>query len=236
MPDLLTLVEVSRRYGDLVAVDAVSLSLAVGECRALVGANGAGKSTLLDLVAGTVRPHAGRVLLDGRDVTRLGPVRRARLGVARTHQRPAVWPGLGALDNIILGGWPHARRLTTADWRRSDKLRGLCSPAAYRRHLLQPSLRVLDSVGLGALVGVPAGELSHGQRRLLEIGVALAGRPRLLLLDEPTAGLWPAEVSQLADLLGRLPPQTSMLLAEHHLEFAYALADGVTVLCEGAVA
>jgi branched-chain amino acid transport system ATP-binding protein len=219
------LVNVSRRYGDLVAVDDVSLSLASGERRALIGANGAGKSTLLDLVAGTVRPHAGRVLLDGRDVTRLGPVRRARLGVGRTHQRPAVWPGLSALDNIIVGGWVYA-----------GGLRRLGSPARFRRHLVQVSLRVLDSVGLGGLVGVPAGELSHGQRRLLEIGVALAGKPRLLVLDEPAAGLWPAEVSHLAALLGKLPAGTTVLLAEHHLEFAHALADSVTVLREGAVA
>jgi len=219
--DLLTLVDISRRYGDLVAVDRVSLSLAPGECRALIGPNGAGKSTLLDLVAGTARPHAGRIVFDGRDVTRLGPVRRARLGVARTHQRPAVWPGLSALDHIVVGGWPHARRRF--------------SPARLRRRLVQPSLRILDSVGLGGLVGVPAGELSHGQRRLLEIGVALAGRPRLLVLDEPTAGLWPAEVASLSTLLGALPPETGVLLAEHHLEFAYALADSVTVLRDGAV-
>jgi branched-chain amino acid transport system ATP-binding protein len=222
VPDLLTLVEVSRRYGDLVAVDAVNLSLAPGERRALIGPNGAGKSTLLDLVAGTARPHAGRVVLDGRDVTRLGPVRRARLGIARTHQRPAVWPGLSALDNVIVGAWPHARRVR--------------SPAAFRRHLVQPALRVLDSVGLGAVIGVPAGELSHGQRRLLEIGVALAGKPRLLVLDEPAAGLWPAEVAHLTALLGKLPAGTAVLLAEHHLAFAYGLADSVTVLREGAVA
>jgi branched-chain amino acid transport system ATP-binding protein len=152
-------------------------------------------------------------------------VRRARLGVARTHQRPAVWPGLSALDNIVVGGWVYAGGPGR-----------LHSPARFRRHLVQPSLRVLDSVGLGGLVGVPAGELSHGQRRLLEIGVALAGRPRLLVLDEPAAGLWPAEVSHLAALLGKLPAGTTMLLAEHHLEFAQALADSVTVLREGAVA
>jgi branched-chain amino acid transport system ATP-binding protein len=223
--DLLTLVDVTRRYGDLVAVDAVNLSLARGERRALIGANGAGKSTLLDLVAGTTRPHAGRIVLDGRDVTRLGPVRRARLGVARTHQRPAVWPSLSALDNIVVARWPHA-----------GGVRRLYSPARLRRHLVQPSLRLLDSVGLGGLVGVPAGELSHGQRRLLEIGLALAGKPRLLVLDEPAAGLWPAEVEHLANLLGKLPAGTTVLLAEHHLEFAYALADSVTVIREGVVA
>src|SRR5439155_460304 len=137
------------------------------------------KTTLLDLVAGAVRPHAGRILFDRRDVTRLDAVHRARLGIVRTHQRPAVWPGLSALDNVLVGGW-----------RPAGGLRRLYS----RGRLVWPALRILDSVGLNDVTDVPAGELSHGQRRLLEIAIALAGAPRLLLLDEPAAGLWPTEV------------------------------------------
>ncbi|HKT05061.1 MAG TPA: ATP-binding cassette domain-containing protein [Rugosimonospora sp.] len=222
MSDLLRVIEVTRRYGDLVALDNVSLSLAPGERRALIGPNGAGKTTLLDLVAGVTRPQRGQIVFDGRDVTRLGPVARARLGIGRTHQHPAVWPGLSALDNVVVGGWL-----------RAGGVRRLYSPGRLRHHLLRPSLRVLDSVGLGRVVGVPAGELSHGQRRLLEIGMALAGAPRLLILDEPAAGLWPAEVEQLTTLLARLPAGTAVLLVEHHLQFAYAVADTVTVLREG---
>ncbi len=218
MSDLLTLRGVTRRYGELVAVDAVSLSLAPGERRALVGPNGAGKTTLLDLVAGVARPHAGRVVFDGRDVTRLGAVRRARLGIVRTHQQPAVWPAFSALDNVVVGGWRPA----------GGRLR-------LRRHFVAQCLRVLDSVGLGDLVAVPAVELSHGQRRLLEVAIALAGTPRLLLLDEPTAGLWPGEVEHLAKVLAALPGDVAVLLVEHHLEFAYAVADTVTVLRDGAV-
>ncbi len=213
---------VTRRYGDLVAVDGVDLALAPGERRALVGPNGAGKSTLLDLVAGALRPHAGRILFGGRDVTRLDAVRRARLGIVRTYQRPAVWPAESVLDNVAVGGW-HA----------AGGLRRLCSPARLSRRLLRPCLRILDAVGLSDLVGVPAGQLSHGQRRLLEIGVALAGEPRLLVLDEPTAGLWPAEVEHLANLLAGLPPTVGVLLVEPHLEFAHAVADRVTVLRGG---
>jgi branched-chain amino acid transport system ATP-binding protein len=222
MTELLTLTEVTRRYGDLVAVDAVSLSLAPGERRALIGPNGAGKTTLLDLVAGATRPHSGRIVFDGHDITGLGPVRRSRLGIGRTHQRPAVWPELTALDNVALGGWQHA-----------GGARRLFSPGRRRRHLLQPGLRILDAVGLGRMVGVRAGELSHGQRRLLEIGIALAGSPRLLVLDEPAAGLWPAEVEQLANLLATLPGDIAILVVEHNLEFAYGLADTVTVLHNG---
>jgi branched-chain amino acid transport system ATP-binding protein len=219
---------VTRRFGELVAVDAVSLSLAPGERRALIGPNGAGKTTLLDLVTGAVRPHAGRILFAGRDVTRLGPVGRSRLGIGRTHQRPAVWPGLSALDNVVVGGW---RRAGGA--RRLYGPGQLFTPGRMGRHLVQPSLRVLDSVGLGGMVGVPAAELSHGQRRLLEIAVALAGAPRLLVLDEPAAGLWPAEIEQLGGLLDGLPADIAVLLVEHHLQFAYALADTVTVLAAG---
>src|SRR5204863_3145972 len=182
------------RYGELVAVDAVSLSMAPGERRALVGPNGAGKTTLLDLVAGTARPHAGRIVFDGRDVTSLDAVRRARLGIVRTHQQPAVWAAFSVLDNVVVGGW-----------RRAGGLIRLYSPDRLRRHLVGPCLRILDSVGLSGAVGVPAGALSHGQRRLLEIAIALAGTPRLLLLDEPTAGLRPVEVEQLARVLAGLP-------------------------------
>ena len=218
MTALLDLAEVTRRYGSLVAVDAVSLSLAPGERHAVIGPNGAGKTTLLDLVAGAARPHAGRVVFAGRDVTRVGAVGRARLGIVRTHQQPAVWPALSALDNVVLGGWHRARRV-----------RRLYSSGPLRR----PALRILESVGLAEVAAVPAGELSHGQRRLLEIGIALAGGPRLLVLDEPTAGLWPAEVEHLAKLLANLPTDVAVLMVEHHLEFAYALTDTVTVLRDG---
>jgi branched-chain amino acid transport system ATP-binding protein len=222
MSELLTLAGVARRYGDLVAVDAMSLGLRPGERRALIGPNGAGKTTLLDLVAGPTRPQAGTIVFDGRDITRSGPVRRARLGIGRTHQRPAVWPGLTALDNIVVAGW-----------RRARGARGLPRPGRLRGRLVRPALRILDSLGLAGVPGVPAGALSHGQRRLLEIGMALAGEPRLLVLDEPAAGLWPDEVDHLATLLAGLPGAIALLLVEHHLEFAYALAHTVTVMCDG---
>ena len=222
MSPLLILTGVTRRYGDLIAVDRVSLSLAPGERHAVIGPNGAGKTTLLDLVAGAARPHAGRIVFAGCDVTRVGAVGRARLGIIRTHQQPAVWPALSALDNVMVGGW-----------HRAGGVRRLYSPGRLRQHLLALCLRILDSLGLSDVARVPAGELSHGQRRLLEIGVALAGGPRLLVLDEPTAGLWPVEVEHLAKLLANLPTDVAVLLVEHHLEFAYALADSVTVLRDG---
>ncbi|GGM14004.1 ABC transporter ATP-binding protein [Dactylosporangium sucinum] len=202
-----------RRYGDLTALDDVSLRLEPGERRALIGPNGAGKSTLLNLVAGGLRPTAGKIHFGGRDVTSLGAARRARLGVGRTHQHPAVWSSLSALDNVLVAG----RR----PW-------GRLRPGGRDR-----ARELLASVGLDAVAGTHAGALSHGQRRQLELAVALAGEPRLLLLDEPAAGLAPPEVELLAGLLAALPGTVAILLVEHHLDLVYGFADRVTVLHSG---
>jgi branched-chain amino acid transport system ATP-binding protein len=198
-----------RRYGDLAALDGVALQVAPGERRALIGPNGAGKTTLLNLVGGALRPTAGRIRFAGRDVTRMPPARRARLGIGRTHQHPAVWPTLSALDNVLVA----ARR----PW---GRLR-----AGARDHLA--------AVGLADVAGTPAGALSHGQRRQLELAMALAGDPALLLLDEPAAGLSPPEVELLAGLLATLPDGVAVLLVEHHLDLVYGFADRVTVLHSG---
>jgi branched-chain amino acid transport system ATP-binding protein len=209
MRALLEVEAVSRRYGSLVALDGIDLRIGEGERHALIGPNGAGKTTLLDLVAGAARPDGGRIRVAGRDLTRLGPARRARRGVGRIHQRPAVWPSLSTLDNIAVAG---ARR------------RG-----GYRRTL--PVAR--DLLSSLALPDVAAAQLSHGQRRQLEIAMALAGRPRLLLLDEPAAGLSAVEFAQLSEVLGDLPRTVTVLLVEHRLDLVYALADRVTVLRDG---
>ncbi|MCW6008154.1 ATP-binding cassette domain-containing protein [Micromonospora sp. CPCC 205371] len=209
MRALLAVDALSRRYGSLVALDRIDLRIGEGERHALIGPNGAGKTTLLDLVAGAARPDGGRIWVAGRDVTRLGPARRARLGVGRIHQRPAAWPSLSTLDNIAVAG---ARRC-----------------GGYRRTL--PAARQLLSAH--GLPDVTAAQLSHGQRRQLEIAMALAGRPRLLLLDEPAAGLSAVEFSQLSAVLRDLPRTVTVLLVEHRLDLVYALADRVTVLRDG---
>ncbi|WP_432987741.1 ABC transporter ATP-binding protein [Dactylosporangium sp. CA-233914] len=206
---ILTVENLGRRYGDLAALDGVALQLAPGERRALIGPNGAGKSTLLNLVAGALRPTSGRIRFNGRDVTRMSPARRARLGIGRTHQHPAVWSTLTALDNVLVA----ARR----PW-------GRLRPGA-RDHLA--------AVGLADVAATKAGSLSHGQRRQLELAMALAGEPALLLLDEPAAGLAPPEVELLAGLLATLPEGVAVLLVEHHLDLVYGFADHVTVLHSG---
>ncbi|MEV0129462.1 ABC transporter ATP-binding protein [Dactylosporangium sp. NPDC050688] len=211
--DLLQVDGLGRRYGDLAALDGVHLRVAPGDRLGLIGPNGAGKSTLLNLIAGSLRPTAGRIRFDGRDVTRLGPARRARLGVGRTHQHPAVWSSLPALDNVLVAGRRPWGRLRAGGRERAREL--------------------LAEVGLAGVERTAAGALSHGQRRQLELAMALAGEPRLLLLDEPAAGLAPPEVELLASLLAALPRTVAILLVEHHLDLVYGFADRITVLHSG---
>ncbi|MDG4786846.1 ABC transporter ATP-binding protein [Micromonospora sp. WMMD1102] len=220
MTALLTAEAVVRRYGSLVAVDRVDLRVADGERHALIGPNGAGKTTLLDLIGGATPVDGGRIVFAGRDVTRLGPARRARIGIGRIHQRPAVWSSLTARENVEIAGWHRAGGFRAMGGR-------------SRRRLRETAEALLDRVGLAVVSAIPAGHLSHGQRRQLEIAMALAGRPRLLLLDEPAAGLSHLEVHRLAELLTGLPREVSVLLVEHRLDLVYALADTVTVLHDG---
>jgi len=212
MTALLAVEGLCRRYGSLVAVDGVDLRLGAGERHALIGPNGAGKTTLLDLVSGTIRPTGGRIRFDGHDVTRLGPARRARLGIGRTHQRPAAWATLTALENVAVAAWRHVggfRRAAAREW--------------------------LDRLDLAGAADVPAARLSHGQRRQLEIAMALAGRPRLLLLDEPAAGLSDVELDRLGRVLADLPRAVAVLLVEHRLDLVQAFAGTVTALRDGRV-
>ena len=220
MTTLLAAEGLCRRYGSLVAVDALDLRLDGGERHAVIGPNGAGKTTLLDLLAGACRPDRGRITFAGRDITGLGASRRARLGIGRTHQRPAVWPSLTTLDNVMLAGWYAHRR-------------------ARRRAV---AVDLLERVGLGSgglgsggLAAAPAASLSHGQRRQLEIAMALAGAPRLILFDEPAAGLSPAERRELVALLRSLPAHMSFVLIEHDLDIALRVVERVTVMHNGRV-
>jgi branched-chain amino acid transport system ATP-binding protein len=206
-----------RVFAGVAAIDGVTLTLAAGERHALIGPNGAGKTTLLNLIAGTVRADAGTVCWHGVDITRRGPAHRARAGIARTFQAPTVVPTLSTRDNLVLGAWPHVRRP------RYGQLR-----ARATDHLRR--------LGLADQAETPAAALSHGQRRLLDIGVALAGGPRLLLLDEPAAGLdGGGDLDRLLCLLAELPAGMTVLLVEHHLDVVAAVASTVTLLDRGRV-
>ncbi|MFB6590893.1 ABC transporter ATP-binding protein [Streptomyces diastaticus] len=220
----LELTGVTRTFGSLTAVDDVSLRLPPGARHAVIGPNGAGKTTLLNLIAGTDRPDQGSIVLGGADVTRTSTARRSRAGIARSFQQPVVIGELTVLDNVVLAGWPHGRGGHAA-WRRPGRLRARAEAAG--RHL--------EAVGLAEAAHWPASRLSHGQRRMLDLAAALAGEPRLLLLDEPAAGLTDGDIGRLLGILDGLPEQVAVILVEHHVEVVAHFADTVTVLTAGRV-
>lgn len=223
-PPLLDLTRLTRRYGSLTAVDDVGLRLPPGARHAVIGPNGAGKTTLLNLIAGTDRPDHGTIALDGADITRAATARRSRLGIARSFQQPSVISELSVLDNVVLAGWPHHPKRRGA-WRR---------PSRHRLHA-ESARGHLETVGLADLAHRPASTLSHGQRRMLDLAAALAGNPRLLLLDEPAAGLTDGDIGRLLGILGGLPDSVAIILVEHHVEVVAELATDVTVLAAGRV-
>jgi branched-chain amino acid transport system ATP-binding protein len=215
---------VSKAFGGLRAVDGVELAVRPGERRALIGPNGAGKTTLFNLVAGALPVTAGRIELFGRDVTRMPAHRRAALGLTRTFQVSNLFPSLSVLDNCLLA----VQALTAAKF-------AMHRPLGRDARLHAEATQTLGAVGLADRAGAVVRNLSHGEQRQLEIGLALAGRPRVLLLDEPTAGLSPAESAAMARLLARLDPVITVLIIEHDMDIALEVARYVTVLHYGRV-
>ena len=211
-----------KRFGGLTATDAVSLALAPGELHAVIGPNGAGKTTLIGQLTGEIRPDAGRIGFAGEDITRLAVDVRARRGLARSFQVTSIFAGFTALDNVALAVQAHAGH-SFRFW----------ADAGRDAALREPALAMLDRVGLGARGDVPAGNLAHGEQRQLEIAMALATGPSLLLLDEPMAGMGREESSGMVDLLAGLKGDLTILLVEHDMDAVFALADRVTVLVYG---
>jgi branched-chain amino acid transport system ATP-binding protein len=220
----LSLAGVSKEFGGLRAVDGVSLIVAPGERRAIIGPNGAGKTTLFSLISGEQPVTGGRIELFGHTVTGVAPHRRAALGLARTYQITNLFPRLTVVDNCVLA--VQALRPTKFHLHRS-----------LRRYpdLFARAEGVLEAVGLSDKAGETVRNLSHGEQRQLEIALALAGEPRLLLLDEPTAGLSPAESNLMAGLLKRLDPAITTLMIEHDMDIAFRVTDRITVLHYGRV-
>jgi branched-chain amino acid transport system ATP-binding protein len=220
----LALSNVSKAFDGLRAVDGVSLAVGVGERRAIIGPNGAGKTTLFSLISGETKPTEGQIHLFGRELTRLPPHRRARLGLARTYQITNLFPRLTALENCLLA----VQALTPA------KLHLHRALSRYTDHFAR-ARSSLEAVGLQEKEKEAVRNLSHGEQRQLEIALALAGAPKLLLLDEPTAGLSPAESHMMTALLKRLDPAITLLVIEHDMDVAFELTDRVTVLHYGKV-
>jgi branched-chain amino acid transport system ATP-binding protein len=219
---ILETVALTRRFGGLVATDALSLAIPEGELHAIIGPNGAGKTTLIAQLAGNLKPDSGRILFRGRDITRLGPDRRSQLGLARSFQITSVFRDVTAQDNVALAVQAHAGHSFRfwADARRDPALR-------------QPALAALAQVGLQDRADVPAASLSHGEQRQLEIAMALATKPSLLLLDEPMAGMGADESRRMVQTLLALKQHHTILLIEHDMDAVFALADRITVLLYG---
>ena len=211
-----------KRFGGLAVTDGVSLEVLPGEIHAVIGPNGAGKTTLIHQVSGTLRPDAGRVVFAGQDVTALALARRARLGLARSFQITSVLPGFTALENAAL-----------AVQARSGSSFRFLRAASTEPALNREARAALEQVGLADRAQVPAAALSHGERRQLELAIALAMQPRLLLLDEPLAGAGPEETERLVALLRGLKRRYAILLVEHDMQAVFALADRISVLVYG---
>ncbi len=221
---LLAARDVSRRFGGLRAVDGVSLSLERGVLHALIGTNGAGKSTLINVLSGELAVSSGRVELLGEDATRWSQPRRARAGLGRSYQRSTLFPSFTVRENCRLAAQAHFPRAW--DW---------VTPAARCRDSLQAAEGAIERVGLGRVADRTVITLSHGERRQLEIAVCLAAGPKVLLLDEPLAGMGAEESARMLELLRELKAGHAILLVEHDMDAVFRVADRITVMVNGRV-
>jgi branched-chain amino acid transport system ATP-binding protein len=215
--------ELTRRFGGLAAVNRVNLTVARGEVRSIIGPNGAGKTTLFNLITGGLPPTAGRIILEGRDITGLAPPAIFRLGVVRSFQVAHVFPRLTVRQNVEL--MVHGRLRTSG------------SPVGRSREgrdaVAGRVASALERLGIGDRAEEPAGTLAHGDRRLVEIAMTLAAEPRLLLLDEPTAGMSPEETRHTAALLRGLAPAITLVIVEHDMSVVMSISDRISVLHRG---
>ena len=221
---LLRVENLVRRFGGIVATDHVSLDVARGELHAVIGPNGAGKTTLISQLTGQLLPHSGTIRLADADITRVPAYRRSALGLARSFQITSLLLDFTAIDNVALAAQAHDGH-SFYFW----------SNARKERQLRQAALATLDRVGLRHRADVLVSRLSHGEQRELELAVALATKPQLLLLDEPMAGLGSTESSRMVKLLQELRREVTIVLVEHDMDAVFALADRITVLVYGRV-
>ena len=221
---LLSATGLTKRFGGLVAVDQIALALTAGAIHAVIGPNGAGKSTLANLLSGEIKPTTGTIELRGEDITGWPADRIARRGLARTFQHTHIFASFTAFENCRLAAQAHAAGLPSC-FRSADSYREWNATAND----------ALGSAGLASRAAVPAAQLSHGERRALDIAMALATKPLVLLLDEPLAGMGPEEAANIVSLLGRLAADHAILLIEHDMDAVFALAHRLTVMANGRV-
>lgn len=221
---LLRLCGVSKQFGALRVSDAVSLEVQAGEIHALIGPNGAGKTTLIHQISGLLAPSAGRIHFDGHDITAWSLERRARAGLARSFQITSILPDFTVRENVAL-----------AVQSRSGGSFRFLRPAAFELALNAEAMETLAEIGLHARADTLAGRLSHGEKRQLELAIAIATKPKLLLLDEPLAGAGLEETERLTALLARLRAHYGVLLVEHDMQAVFALSDRISVLVYGRI-
>jgi len=219
---LLELRNLRKNYGALVVTDDVSLVVNSGELHAVIGPNGAGKTTLIHQISGMLPSNSGKILFAGEDITQLSMPQRVAKGLARSFQITSILPGFSALENVSL-----------AIQARSGSSFRFFGNAAQERSLNEPAMDCLNHVGLSARAHIPAGLLSHGEKRQLELAIGLATEPKLLLLDEPLAGTGHDESQRVVETLRRLKGRLTIVLIEHDMEAVFSLADRVSVLVYG---
>jgi branched-chain amino acid transport system ATP-binding protein len=221
---VLKLTDVSKRFGGVVATDNVALEVAQGEVHALIGPNGAGKTTLIGQISGSVTTDRGKIFFDGTEITAWRQHQRVRLGLARSYQITSIFRRFTVLDNLAL-----------AVQARSGSSFSFWRPVAAEAALFDEARTISREIGLAERLGVMAGNLAHGEQRALEVGLALATRPRLVLLDEPMAGMGPEESQRMIALIDRIRAGVTVLLVEHDMDAVFRLADRITVLVDGRV-
>jgi len=213
-----------KSFGGVVATDSVTLGIEAGELHAIIGPNGAGKTTLIAQLSGDLAPDAGHVVFDGKDITSVPTHRRSHFGLARSFQITSVFMGLSVIDNVALAVQAHDGH-SFKFWQ----------PATTQARLRKPALEVLEKVGLIERAGSTASALSHGERRQLEIAMALATNPSFMLLDEPMAGMGVEESAAMVEILRSLKGDKTILLVEHDMDAVFALADRISVLVYGRI-
>ena len=224
MKDMLQIRQLTKRYGGLLATDQLSLSLEAGELHAIIGPNGAGKTTLIAQLSGEVAPDSGAIEFVGHDITALLPAQRALRGLARSYQITSVFPEFSVLENVTLAMQAHRGHSC-----------GFWTPMLSQPALVEPAMRAIAQAGLSQRCTSKVSELAHGERRQLELAMVLVAEPKLLLLDEPKAGMSHQESGNVVRTLQGLKGRYTMLLVEHDMDAVFALADRISVMVYGRI-
>ena len=221
---MLQLSEVTKRFGGVVATDGVTLDVAQGEVHALIGPNGAGKTTLVGQISGSLATDSGKIVLEKADITAWREHQRVKLGLARSYQITSIFRRFSVLDNLAL-----------AVQARSGSSFHFWHPVVKETALFDEARTLAEQINLGTRIEGLAGNLAHGEQRALEVGLALATNPKLVLLDEPMAGMGPEESQRMIELIRRIRAKVTVLLVEHDMDAVFRLADRITVLVDGRV-